>query len=493
MDVHTKKVINDIRQARKPSGKIINRIILDKNLIEKYQSDSPLIVCYMIAHDIERIPLCEYCNKEKVSFESTKKGFRKYCSVNCRLKHFNALSNDSKNKNQSNKVWESYRDDLLLAKDYYLNNLASIKEVAKKFNLPHYTLRSFLSKNDHVKRDHAKLFRSENFRIVSDKRLFDKDFLSKCAAEKMSLKSVADILGCSANTVRLYALEHEIFFCADSQPEKEILEFVQKFDAGAAKTRKIIAPYEIDIYSPKYNLAIEMNGEYWHSEDRKDENYHLEKQKMAESRNIRLLQIYLHEWQTKRNIIESMILSNMNLNKKVYARNLIYKEVDKKRAKAFFNQNHLQGWLKCSHVYALTDENDQKYAAISLGKSRYDKTCEYELLRFCNLLHHNVIGGFNKLMHNTKKILAFNSIISYSHRRLFTGNVYTKYGFSLERQTKPGYFWYGKKDGRILSRYSTQKHKLNTNLSETEYMQNIGYVRVFDCGQNVYKYVDIGK
>lgn len=487
MDEYTKRTIDAIKQSKKPSGKIVNKINLSEVLINKYQCASPLVVCYMIAHNIEEIPSCHWCQKEKVAFESTKKGFKKFCSVDCRLKHFNSESNITKNKNRSNKIQMSRYDELVKAKDYYLNNLVRISDVAEKFNLPHHTLRSFLSKNNFIK-NNISSFRLEKFKTISDDRLFDKEFLSNCADKKMSLKNVADILGCAMNTVRLYALQHGIIFNGYNSSEREILEFVQKFDDSAAKTRRIITPYEIDIFSPKYNLAIELNGEYWHSEDKVGVNYHLEKQKITESKNIRMMQIYLHEWETKRSIVESMIMSNMNLNTKVSARKLIFTELNKERAKDFFNQNHLQGWLKCSHVYGLTDADEKIYAAISFGKSRYDKTCEYELLRFCNLLHHNVVGGFNKLMFNAKKILNFNSIVSYSHRRLFSGKVYTKYGFVLERQTNPGYFWYGVKSGKILQRYSTQKHKLNTDLTEKEYMQNLGYIRVFDCGQNVYKY-----
>jgi DNA-binding transcriptional MerR regulator len=488
MEMYVEKVVDAIRNSRKPSGRTISRIRLSEQLISKYHCDIPLVVCYMIAKDIEQIPICKYCNTEKVSFYSIKKGFNLYCSVNCRLKDYNQKTNNIKSKNRAKKLYETREKDMFLAKEYYQDNDVRINDASEKYNIPYSTLRTFLSKNNLVKSNNSTMFRMKNFDELSDNRLFDSNFLQSCVDKGLTLKNVGEILGCSANTVRMYALRHNIKFCGESQAEREILEFMKKFDSSAEKTRKIISPYEIDIFSARHNLAIELNGEYWHSEDKVGINYHLMKQQLAESKNVKMMQIYLHEWNMKREIIESMIMTNMNLNTRMFARKLKFQEIDKKKARIFFDQNHLQGWLKCSYVYGLVDKDENIYSAISLGKSRYDKDCDFELLRFCNLLHHSVIGGFNKLMSNAQKILNFNSIISYSHRRLFTGKIYETYGFERIRQTRPGYFWYNKKNAKILQRHSTQKHKLNTNLTEKKHMENLGYIRVFDCGQNVYKY-----
>ena len=85
------------------------------------------------------------------------------------------------------------------------------------------------------------------------------------------------------------------------------------------------------------------------------------------------------------------------------------------------------------------------------------------------------------------------SIISYSHRRLFKGDVYTKNGFELINHTPPSYFWIDN-NCRVLKRYQTQKHKLpkllgdsfDPNLTEIANMLANGYKRVWDCGQRVF-------
>jgi len=376
----------------------------------------------------------------------------------------------------------------MLAKEYYINNDVKISDVAIKFSLPYYTIRKYLHDNGYTKKSNQSLHKTKNFTKNVDDRLFNKEYLLKCSKEKKSLRDVAKTLGVSPNTIRLYALKHNIKFDSDSQAERELLNFILQFDSCAGKTRQIIKPYEIDVFSSKYNLGIELHGEYWHCEDNVDIQYHLNKHKNAESKDIRLIQIYLHEWLDKKHILESMIMANIGKSKRIFARKLKFVELDKNDAKIFFEDNHLQGWLKCKFVYGLVDNDNTIYTAISFGKSRFHQECDYELLRYCNRLNYNVIGGFTKLMVNSQKILGYKSIVTYSHRRLFTGKVYEKFGFQKVNETRPGYFWYNTKTKDIKTRYSTQKHKLNTNMSEIEYMKSIGYRRVFDCGQNVYKY-----
>jgi len=63
-----------------------------------------------------------------------------------------------------------------------------------------------------------------------------------------------------------------------SAPEKDIAEFLEnicKCDV-VKKDRKILKPYELDIYIPAKHLAIEYDGLYWHSDnDGKNKKKHL--------------------------------------------------------------------------------------------------------------------------------------------------------------------------------------------------------------------------
>ena len=60
--------------------------------------------------------------------------------------------------------------------------------------------------------------------------------------------------------------------------------------------RKIIYPYELDIYIPSLKLAIEFNGNYYHCIDKlQSKTYHLDKSLLCREKGIRLIHIYEFE------------------------------------------------------------------------------------------------------------------------------------------------------------------------------------------------------
>ena len=84
----------------------------------------------------------------------------------------------------------------------------------------------------------------------------------------------------------------------ETSVEQELKNLNLEFQVN---TRKIISPYELDFYISKYNLAIECNGDYWHSiehnEKWKGNKFrHLDKYLMCKEKGIRLIQIPESEW-----------------------------------------------------------------------------------------------------------------------------------------------------------------------------------------------------
>ena len=89
---------------------------------------------------------------------------------------------------------------------------------------------------------------------------------------------------------------------------------------GLYNTRKIIKPYELDIYFEKFNLAFEYDGLYYH-EERKDAD--LYKEILCKNKGITLIRIYEYVGRTtfehyildiKNQLIENLILIN-NISK----------------------------------------------------------------------------------------------------------------------------------------------------------------------------------
>lgn len=92
--------------------------------------------------------------------------------------------------------------------------------------------------------------------------------------------------------------------------EQDVTEFIKKYENNFSlikNDRKILNGKEIDIYIPELKLGIEFNGDYWHSNVYKISNYHLNKTLLAESKGIRLIHIWEHEWLQNKGFIKSLL------------------------------------------------------------------------------------------------------------------------------------------------------------------------------------------
>jgi putative hef-like homing endonuclease len=272
----------------------------------------------------------------------------------------------------------------------------------------------------------------------------------------------------------------------NSRFEKEIHEWLQSIYSGEIQvnTRRIISPLELDFYLPEKNLALEFNGDYWHSSAAGiDNDYHLSKTLACTENGIRLIHIFEYEWRLKKDIIKSIISSALGIYKnKVYARQCEIREVSSKEAKEFLENNHLQGFVPSSYRIGLYFDNEL-VQLLCFGENRFKKN-EVELLRMCAKLNTQIIGGFSKLLKHSK----IEEFISYVDLSKYTARGYLSNGFVEISRSAPNYkYIYG---DTILSRIATQKHKLpdllgdkfDASKTESQNMINNDYWQVFDCG-----------
>jgi hypothetical protein len=284
----------------------------------------------------------------------------------------------------------------------------------------------------------------------------------------------------------------------ESIQQNNIIEFLNDLNIKNIEknNRNIISPLELDIYLPEKNIAIEYNGIYWHSElaGDKDKNYHLNKTDECEEKGIQLIHIFETEWLYKKEIIQSVLKSKLNIYDNIlYARNCIIKEINSKISNNFLNANHLQGADKSKYRLGLFYKNEL-VTTITFGKSRFDKNYEWEIYRICSKLNTKVIGGISKLLKHFIKLKSPKSVVTYADRRFSVGHVYKTIGFNFVKNTSPNYFY--TKGYDLYSRHQFQKHKLKNilkeydeNLTEWQNMQLNGYDRVWDCGNIKYQLV----
>ena len=283
-----------------------------------------------------------------------------------------------------------------------------------------------------------------------------------------------------------------------SKSETLIYDFLSEYDIHAiTNSRSIISPLELDIYISSHNLAIELNGLYWHSETNgKDRNYHLDKTELCNKQNIQLLHITDSEWLYKQKIVKSVILSKLGIYKhKYYARKCYIKEIDSNIKNKFLEDNHLQGQDRSFIKLGLYHDNDLLSVMTFGNRKITGGSSKFELIRYCNKLNIQVVGGASKLFKYFINNYEYDNIVTYADRRWSNGQLYKKLGFEFKHHSKPNYWYFKLPDNRLYHRVGFQKHKLkdkldnfDPNLTEYQNMLNNGWNRIWDCGNFVFGY-----
>ncbi|MCK9415885.1 hypothetical protein M0Q97_04425 [Candidatus Dojkabacteria bacterium] len=306
------------------------------------------------------------------------------------------------------------------------------------------------------------------------------------------------IIGYSNLRIRILAdLEISPYFrpiYGKSEMEKGTLNFIcDNYTNDILSNKKtIISPLELDIYLPKLNLAFEYNGLYWHNELNKEKNYHLNKTELCEQQGIQLIHIYEDDWLYKQDIIKSMILNKLGKTEnKIFARICEINEItDNKLVRSFLDENHIQGFVGSKIKIGLFYENELVSLMtfgdrrVAMGKKSTNEG-EYELLRFCNKLNTNVVGGASRLFKYFIKKFNPTEITTYADRSFSQGRLYNTLGFKNIGKTEPNYYYVI--DGIRHHRFNYRKDILikqgfDPNKTEHQIMLERKIYRIYDSG-----------
>lgn len=460
-----------------------------------------------LQNDVE-IKKCKVCGK-RIDYEKGKRDKSLFCSMACRKSE------------KGNEIWKSK------IKSTNPFSREDIKEKIRKTNLEKYGV-DYIGQSKEA-REKMKQTMMERYGVEHNSQLkqhknlclksgYDKlcEKLNECGLIMMtSLEEYHGIhqqnskiniydLKCTKcgkefsykfNTSKSlnYACPHCFPFYR-SRGEQEISSFISKYFEVENNNRSILSETdnpELDIFVPSKNIAIEYNGLYWHADVFKNnKSYHLNKSKECEKRNIKLIHIFEDEWTYKKRIVINRLKNILNVTSyKIYARECEIKEVNNSLSSKFLDKYHIQGNCQSSVRLGLFYKN-RLVALMTFGKPRFNKSYDWELLRYVTIGSFSIVGGAGKLLNYFRNHFC-GSIISYADKRWSNGNLYKTLGFTEINESEPSYY-YCKGDVRY-SRVKFQKHKLkdilsvfDENLSEKENMERNGYVRVWDCGNKVF-------
>lgn len=273
--------------------------------------------------------------------------------------------------------------------------------------------------------------------------------------------------------------------------ENDLAKYIDELQVNYSQQNRSIIKKELDIYFPDHQLAIEINGAYWHSEQFLSKYYHLDKTKKCYNLGINLLHFFDFEWKNKREICKSIIKNKLKLTeKKIFARKCVIKPVGINDKNNFLNNNHLQGKDRSNIKYGLYYQNELVFI-MTFVKPRFNHNYEWEISRVCTKINTIVVGGFSKIFKFFVNQHQPKTVLTYADLRYSTGQAYIANNFILDNISKPSYFYF--KGDIIISRYKAQKKNLqkilkifDPNLSEVSNMHNNEYYRVWDCGNLVF-------
>lgn len=403
---------------------------------------------------------CQICGKE-TPYNKKSKRYDKMCSKECH----SVLRSNSAKKQKGNKLSGDRLSNFLLKMKE--KNMINIEDINEKYWKENFIVNGLF--------DEEKAYKHHN---VSKMTIYRYKLLFNIENSNIQRKCVT---------------------------QKNIFNFIKENYEGLVlfNDRKILKPFEIDIYIPELKFGIEFNGILSHTSgkhsmtmyDSEYSNYTPEYDKLlkAEELGITLFNIdelsYMNK--VKRDIWHSMILNKLNkIPNKIYARKCIIKEVQSDEANKFLFNNHIQS-TSVSKIRLGLYYNNELVFLLTFGKPRFNKEYEYELIRSCSKKNTSVVGGFSRLIKWFTNNVS-TSIISYADRRWSKGDIYRDNNFIELDSSGPAMFYYYK--GEIINRMSLQKHKLkhlegyDDNKTAKQILYENGYRKGYTCGNRKFTY-----
>ena len=237
--------------------------------------------------------------------------------------------------------------------------------------------------------------------------------------------------------------------CSSSASGQEISlrNFISSIYEGPIlyNVKDVISPLELDIYIPEKKLAVEYNGDYWHSTEQKEKRYHEIKSKACEAKGIRLIHVYECEWIHSREKIESLLRIALGCGySKIGARKCEVKKISNREARPFNEKNHLQGHRNAQVTYGLFYKGELAQL-MSFSKMKYNRNLkgddEWEIIRGCPGSNNQIVGGVSKLFKAFVKEYNPQLVFSYCDFNKFDGRGYEAIGMKFVGYTGPDKFY----------------------------------------------------
>ena len=214
-----------------------------------------------------------------------------------------------------------------------------------------------------------------------------------------------------------------------------------------------------------------------------DKYYHKDKSQLAENNGYRCIHVW--DWDDKDRIVKLLLP-----RKRIFARKCEVRDVDLSTTREYLNTYHLQGYARDSIRVGLY-YNDELVSIMTFGKPRYNKKCEYELIRYCS--SYDVVGGAEKLFTHFIRTYNPTTVVSYCDKSKFTGKTYLNLGFKFITNNVSKHWYNPITNVHVTDNFLRQRgfdQIFNTDYgkgtSNDVLMLEAGFIEIFDAGQSTY-------
>ena len=256
------------------------------------------VFCYL--NDILEKPKCKMCEND-VKFNPTELHFQTYCCNDCRYKDHEYIKTVREKTNL-----EKYGASNVFASKYGMEKI-------KETNLQKYGTDNYCKTDEYKQRlKRGEIKRpdcGDKVSLAIRKKYFNNlpnryqnlialfDFSNYKGANSYEIKYEWKCKNCG--NVFLHWLNNnwdlKCKLCEKSGTNIEVFveNFLKRYTIPHFKRDKMtLNGFELDFNIPSQKIAIECNGLHWHSDEKKDKNYHLMKTEMCLERDIKLIHIF---------------------------------------------------------------------------------------------------------------------------------------------------------------------------------------------------------
>ena len=224
--------------------------------------------------------------------------------------------------------------------------------------------------------------------------------------------------------------------------------------------------WELDLWYPEKRVAIEYNGEYWHSSASRNPGSHIVKTSICESRQIHLLNIFERFWKNKDTRAKIINILNNNLAceklKKVVGD---IREVEPTEAQEFIRKNNIEKVISADWHLGTFSKEGTLLNMLSMKDEGYTVS----IRRFTTKIGYQ--ENYRKLISYLKKDKSILFMEVTCDRSYYNGELFIPMGFKVSGKVKPNYeyAWGDKVVSRTTYNKNPEKYKK--------------YYKVYDCGK----------